>query len=63
MREKLSRLALKVAAILSSITVVVAVEPYIKLSGNFELEFGRPDVEVQSLHNSDMIAPDLLEIR
>lgn len=62
MKERLSKLALKIAAVLSSITVVIAVEPHIRLKGNFELEFGRPE-GVQSLHNSSIAAPDMLRIR
>jgi len=64
MKERVSKLALKIAALLSSITVVVAVEPYIKLKGNFEVEFGRPEA-VQSLHNSEQLlsAPAMLEIK
>ena len=63
MKERISRLALKVAAILSSITIVIAVEPYIKLSGTFDLEFGRPEA-VQVLHNSEALpAPMILEVR
>lgn len=63
MKERISRLALKVAAILSSITIVIAVEPYFKLSGDFEFEFGRPEV-VAPLHDSEttISAPMLLEV-
>lgn len=66
MREKIAKLALKIAALLSSLTIVIAVEPYIKLKGNFEIEFGRPGVEqvkvVQSLHNYEL-EPPVLEVR
>ncbi len=63
MKERLSKLALKVAALISSLTIVIAVEPYVKVKGNFEVEFGRPEV-VASLHDSEttIAAPILLEI-
>lgn len=63
MKERVSKLAIKVAAILSSITIVIAVEPYFKLSGNFEFEFGRSEV-VAPLHGSGLVAaPIMLEIK
>ena len=63
MKERVAKLALKVAAILSSITIVIAVEPYFKLRGNFEFEFGRSEV-VQSLHEVETVpAPMILEVR
>jgi len=68
MKERVTRLALKVVALISSLTIVIAVEPYIKLKGNFEVEFGRPEVtqsvDVQSLHEVEatMSAPTVLEV-
>lgn len=64
MKERLSRLALKVVAILSSVTIIITVEPYIKFSGQFEIEFGRDRADVQSLHNSEQApeAPAMLRI-